>query len=285
MNYIKSILSISIQNIRKWQTNYRVWIIAVILLIIIHSFSEDIALISNYLGIKSSQWVYPFLYTQFYMKLLFTLPVIMLFCDAPFIDENQIFVLIRAGRTKWTLGQILYIIMSSAIYFMFIIVATLIFGQQHTEWSPEWGKVIHTIAETNIASSLECHFLYIPKMVVDYFTPLQAIFFTFLLSWLSGILIGLIVYAINLISKTKSVGVIIGSAIVVLSCFVENESANFLHFSPISWNTLNLIDVGGKTNYPTFQYCITVYSISILTLIAAIIAISKKKAIQSEKSI
>lgn len=281
MNSVKCIFAISIQNIRKWQTNYRVWIIGAIIAILIHSYWSDINKISEYLGVMPSIWIFPFLYSQYYMKLIFTLPVVMLFCDAPFIDDNQLFVAVRAKRIKLLLGQILYIIMASGIYYLFILFVSLIIGVFVGNLSMEWGKVFHTIAETGVASFLECHFVEAPKNIVNYFTPLQAVWFTFIMSWLNGIMIGCIMLALSLCTGKKYVGMIFSSVLILFSCFLVTYNELLIKYSPISWNTLNNIDIGGKTTKPAFEYCIVFIFIVIIICIFSIIIAGRKSMIET----
>lgn len=55
--------------------------------------------------------------------------------------------------------------------------------------------------------------------------------------------------------------------------------AEFLKFSPVSWNTLNNTDVGGMTAKPAFVYCICVYLGIIFILNAAILLFGRKKSL------
>lgn len=71
MKSCRAVMAICTQNIRKWATNYRVWMTALIALIFIHSLTNGIGVFCLQVGIPVSPWIYPFLYTDRYMKLLF----------------------------------------------------------------------------------------------------------------------------------------------------------------------------------------------------------------------
>lgn len=273
MKLFRTSFFICIQNFRKWTTDYRIWILGIIICILIHSYWSDMEIISNSIGIKPSQWIFPFLYSQFYMKLIFTLPLILIFCDAPFTDSNQIFVIMRSGRKSWALGQILYIFMTSAVYYIFIFAATLFFSLSCSDWSMEWGKVINTIAHTNIAQNNGAFFVEASSLITTFFSPVQAVWFTFLLSTLSAAVLGLIIFFVNITTNAKSIGMAVSASLAVLSFMVANGDLDYLlKFSPMSWNTLNNVDVGGKTFNPSFEYCIAVYLgfIFILTILIMI---------------
>ena len=109
-----------------------------------------------------------------------------------------------------------------------------------------------------------------------YFTPTQAMFFTWLLSVLCGGILGLIIYGCNVISKSKVVGIVASGFLVILSAAVSgNEMAQW--FSPVSWTTLNKLDVGKLTQYPTFTYVMVVYMTAIIILSVWIIKVIEKK--------
>lgn len=282
MSCIKTVYLISIQNFRKWKTDYRVWVLGILVLILTHGQISDLNRIADVLNVPQSAWTYPFLYAQFFMKLIFTLPLLFLFCDAPFLDANQGFIFARAGRAKWCLGQLLYIAQASAVYYLFIIALTILLPFFRIEWSTDWGSFLHTLARTTVLSDFGLTSFNFSPNVLAYFTPLQAMWFTFLVSWFSGIFLGLLIYAFNLLFKSKTLGGIIGAILILLSAFLTNDNptgTGASWFSPFSWNTLNQIDIAGMTNSPPFWYCMTFYLVGIIVLSAMILIVNRKMEI------
>lgn len=283
MDLIRTAWAISSQNLRKWATDYRIWAIAALLIVIVQMYVDDMQKVADLLGEKISMWIFPFLYVQFHTKVIFTLPVVLMFCNAPFTDKNQIFVYTRTGRTRWLAGQILYIFIAGAIYYLFILLLTVVSTSFTAEHSLEWGKTLYTIANSNIIDAAETYYINVSDRILEFFTPLQAIFFTFLTSWLSAVLLGLIVFFCNLVSNTRLIGVFISSALVVWTVLVSNGGFGaFLKFSPISWNTLNNIDTGNLTSAPSFGYCMCVYIGLITALIIGIFIFGRKKSLDTK---
>lgn len=277
MKKFNTIFAISRQNIRKWTSNYRVWMIAIILIIFIHSYTKDISLFAYELGIKMSAWIFPFLYIERYMKLLFLFPIILLFCDAPFVDNNQPYIILRSKRTAWSIGQIIYIVLANIIYFMFLIIATIGINITNITFENDWGKVFGTLATTDAHNFVNTP-LKIDSRIIKYFTPLQAVWFTFLLSCLSGIILGLIIYACNSIFKNRFWGITVSSALLILSAVLyRNPDLQWL--SPMSWNTLNNIDIGNTTSFPSYEYIITADILIIAVLIMISVMANKKQEI------
>lgn len=58
---------------------------------------------------------------------------------------------------------------------------------------------------------------------------------------------------------------------------------DYVRFSPISWNTLNNIDVGNMTAKPAFSYCMCVYGGLIIVLIAGIFIFGRKKSLDTKE--
>lgn len=282
MRSCKVVFTICMQNIRKWSKDYRIWCVAILLLIITQIYVDDIQDISAFLNAKVSVWIFPFMYSQYYTKLLFTLPVILLFCNAPFIDDNQVYIYIRAGKRKWIAGQLLYIVVSSALYYLYLLIISVISMSFHGTFEADWGNVLYTIAESSIASQRGRYFVTVSSMILDYFTPMQAIWFTFLTSWSHAVLIGFIIFACNYLTDIKYLGISISSMIIIFSMYLINYGYPKLFYcSPSSWITLDKIDIGGRTMNPSFLYCMLFYWISIFIITLIIYLFSFKKVLIS----
>ncbi len=283
MRSFKCVVDICAQNFRKWQTDYRVWSIAFLLVVLTAIYNDDMIKIANALNTKPPFWIFPNLYTQFHTKLIFTLPVVLLFCNAPFTDDNQVFVYMRSGRIKWLCGQVLYIFAASAVYYLFLFLTTVVLTVFTGELSLGWGSTILSLsANPGAISSSIAPFVYLNPIIFEFFTPIQAVWFTFLLSWCAASILGLVVFLFNLVSGTRILGVLIASVMVIICSSIENLGYdNLMPFSPVSWNTLDNIDVGGLTKNPSFSYCMTVYAVLIVVLTALILIFGMKKSLDA----
>lgn len=281
MKLLKTAASVCAQNLRKWQTDHRVWVIGILLTIMVWIYVDDMRKLSAELGGDMPIWIFPFIYQQFHTKLIYTLPLVLLFCNAPFTDQNQIFVYMRTGRAKWLCGQVLYIITASALYYFFILavslLSTIICGGNSIS---AWGSTLKTLAGSNAALYFQHPFIEVSYTVVKFFTPLQAVWFTFLLSWINAVNIGLIIFLFNLVSGSRLLGILISSAMIVFSAVTDDYVLpKALPYSPVSWITLNNVDVGKTTTNPTFGYCIIVYAVMLAALLAGIFTLGRRKSL------
>lgn len=121
-------------------------------------------------------------------------------------------------------------------------------------------------------------------IVIKYFTPVQAMFFSALLMWLSFVLTGLIIYVFNIITGTKFIGVCVASFFIIFTAVADGKSM-ITRVSPMSWNSLNNIDIGGMTEYPGIVYVLTLYIVMIVVLSVIAVAAGRKISINSSDEV
>lgn len=272
MSWFRVIISVAFQSIRKLKSDYRTWICATLVLIFIHSYTKGLTALCVYTGTKCSPWIFPFLYMQYYTKLLFFFPLVLIFSNAPFVDDNQLYVIARSGRIKWCIGQLIYILTVSALYFIFIIIFSVLLNIKCIEFSNDWGKILKTMASTDAGNQFSIGF-YPDRKVIDLFTPEQAMWFTFLNSWLSGILLGLSSFLFNMAFKGS--GPFAASFLLVLSAAAA-KNLPVIKYSPVSWSTLNYIHIAKNDFFPEYSYVKSTY-IMLITFLCIIILVAFRK--------
>ncbi len=264
-------------SLSKWRTNYRVWCIAALLLIFVHMFTKDVGIFAKQLDIQMTPWIFPFLFTQKYIKLLFLFPLVLLFCDAPFIDSSEPYILIRAGRKAWAIGHLLYIVVASGIYFLFLFAASILVNLPQIQYSADWGKVLGTLAKTNASAAIGLG-ISVDLKIIEYFTPVQAVGFSLLLCWLVGIFMGFLIYFVNATTKNALFGIFAASSLLIWDASITGHN-NLYFFSPVSWCTLNNIRIDEKLTQPDIHYVYIAFSILFILLILMILISNRKKSI------
>lgn len=270
MNLIRKGLNVCIQKIRLSLTDYRIWIIFAVVAIFIFTYERDIFDYAVNINAKVTPWLFPFLNGQKFMRIILLLGPVLMFCNAPFINSSHISIIMRAGRSAVTLGNIIYIVFSSVLYYLFIIIAGILPFVLSISWTLEWGDAIGTLS----MYSSENVIAIISNKITTYFTPLQAMWFTFILSVINSVFLGLLIYALNSITKTRFMGTFM--AVFFILC--EPLSRNFVNlmwFSPVSWSNIDYLSISKSDNLPTFYFAILSYSL-IIILLLVIIALSNK---------
>lgn len=272
---------ICMQNIRKWNSNPRILMAFMLALLFSYTYTKGMSVACDYLGENMSPWLYPFMFTYRYMKITLMFPLVFIFCDAPFIDDNQPYVILRVKRITWSIGQIMYIFVTSFIYMLSLIATSIIVNIGRITPMMSWGRVIGLCGTTNIlqAAGVNYSTIHINGTIVKYYTPFQAMFFSCLLTWLSFVIIGLIIFSLNTLTNTKYAGTAAAAALILFTSVVDGK-ARLTWYSPISWNSLNNIDIGHTTLYPTIEFILTMYLAMIVVLVVMSILGGKRQCIE-----
>jgi len=101
MKSFKTSFTVCMQNLRKWTGDYRVIIVFIILLIANNFHASWFLIFSNNVGgeVGVAPWIYVFAFTGWQLvKVMMIAPVILLFSNAPFIDDNQPYIISRCTR-------------------------------------------------------------------------------------------------------------------------------------------------------------------------------------------
>lgn len=277
MHNIKQIFLICRNNIQRSFINPRTYISFLLVLVLMQQLTQTLRKFSSAMGVKTAPWIYPYLAQKYYIQMILILGIVFLFCDAPFMNESTPFLLIRSGRRNWILGQITYIIIMSFLYYTVIVMMSVLLLYPQVQWQMGWGKILGTLAQTNAASQIG-----ISELLLDYrmqitYTPIAAMGYSFIISWLVGVITGLLMLVLNFCFK-YIIGQMVGAAIAFLPYFAINFSSlyDIYYVSPASWMNI-MIWTGDRTSkLPTKVYMSLFIGVTILALILIALVKTKK---------
>lgn len=253
-------------NIRKWRTNYRVYIAFLSVIVFTYIRSDSIKQYAVSKGLAVTPYFFAFQMDDSVTRMLFYFGIILLLCNAPFVDEQQLFVLSRIGRAKWFLGQILYILLANVIYFSWMFLVSIIVFVPWVAPSAKWGDIWINLAHNSVLAGVMLH-----EETVMFFPPIEACLITFLLNVFAGFIIGLIIFAANM-GANRIFGAAISIGIVVFSNLIDVVWLDKLQYvSIIHWT--NIVVFTRKDNPISIIYIIAV---EIMLMIGLIIYIMKK---------
>lgn len=287
MKSFKISFAVCMQNLRKWTGDYKVLLVFVFLLIVNHYHASWFLDFSAGLGSKTgvAPWIFVFAFTGWdFVKIMMLLPLLMLFSNAPFIDDNQPFLISRCTRKSWCFGQILYIIFGSAVYVLISAFSSVLMLLGNIDFNTDWGGVINTAAK--VAGTEGAVATGVSNKIVYYFSPFTAMFYTMLLLWFACIFIGLVIYVVNSITGSTGYGVFAGGVLIIFD-FIQNMMRSsklgldwLSYFSPVSWSSIDLIDITGKRVTPDITFVFCGYAVLIIGLSVLALRISKKQEIK-----
>ena len=275
MDKVKQSWQVCRFSLRLWATNARVYVLAILLILLVNELLTPVRVMAQANSVSISSWIFPFLMTNPFHAVLFFVGIILLFCDAPFLTTIQPLLLIRTKRSTWLLGQVLYIMIGTAIYFLYLYVLSLILVAPELVFSKQWGVTLQTLAQTDIGREYSVRIL-VPYNLLSTFSPMQCLGLSFLLLWLTGVFLGMLVLFINL-STSRALGPIIAAFLNLFSIFAINGSGYFLlYISPVTWAGMRYLDFAGSSAYPSLSYVLVgLGSLNIILLVGCILGMKK----------
>ena len=106
----------AVLNVRKWSSCYRIYMIVPLIIVFTNIHAKWIYRYIEDQQLAISNWYCVFQMGDGITRMLFYFALILLVCNAPYSDEQQLFSLIRLGRRKWMCGQILYTFLANVIF-------------------------------------------------------------------------------------------------------------------------------------------------------------------------
>ncbi len=141
MNRFPQVWLTATYNFRRWHKNPRI-IITFALAFILCFLLTDKAVRFSYEQNTIMQIAESFVWTfgDSNSILLISLLLLLLFADMPFLGAATPFYLMRSSRMVWLLGQMLYVILATAVYMAFILIATVLISMNNSFIGNQWSE-------------------------------------------------------------------------------------------------------------------------------------------------
>lgn len=265
--------------ITKWIATPRMYMVALLAALFVSTPVSEVRSFAIEQGLSVSNWFFPLIFEQEMILLFLYFCVILMFCNAPFVDKQQMFVLLRSGKRNWFLGQLLYITLSSIIYFVYLFVLTIVEFIPYVGFSDKWESVfVHLGQHTEIGVML------ISGDVISHYTPLQASLIAFLINVLLGIMLGELIFLVNLF-KNRGYGTGVALAVVLFSYMLEYMvfGSKMSYISPVAWADIS-ITCSGYSSVP-LAYILPVLICGDILLAVLIMYRSRRYSIEEMEEI
>ena len=234
-------------NFLKWKRDYRVWFVfALEGFWVIYSLS---GLVRYTLSLKKTLTPYLLAFLFFdasiangLLKVIVYFGLIVLVCNAPFCDSTLYYAMVRSKKKAWWLGNCLYIVVTSAVYLIFLSLVCAVVALPVATLKPFWGSVVQSllVEDAEVLNSYLGNLVF-SRNVIQILYPDSAQWMTFGIAWLSFSGMGLLIYAVNELSGTYMLGCMVASFFVLLDPVVRwiSFKAHWLYYvSPVSWSSI-----------------------------------------------
>ena len=235
---------------------------------ILYIYVQPVIKFSQDVKYPSTPWLLPFLFSNIYFIFLFMLGVVYMFSDVPFMQHYYMYQIVRIGRKRWAIGQIVSIIFQSLFLMFFHLSVSILWIIRHCEWKLEWGKLLHTVALTN--ASAHYGFLFeVPYSAIQKYSPQELTILTLFIGTFVIAFTGVFMFAICLILN-RYWAIAAAVAMISMVYLVHNANPAMIQkisaFAPVSW--IQTTNIGTKMyNYytrPSLTYIVCALCIGIV---------------------
>lgn len=247
---------------------------------ILYLYMRPVVRASKDLDCGAAPWAFPFLLSNLFFLLLFMVGIIYYFSDVPFMQNKNMYQVIRTGRMRWAAGQIGAIFAQAFLLMAANIGFSMLLLTGSCEYTLGWGKLYHTLALTGSKESYRFLFFFSYE-TMQLFTPLELLGLTVLLGTLVIAFTGLFMFAVSLYIS-RSVAVTGAFLMVMMIYLVENIhpllKRQTAMLAPVNWMRVTHIGVKLHDRFiqPSVPYMLTVLTAGILTC-AGFICLKIKK--------
>lgn len=193
---LRQVCSVTAYNFRGWRRNPRIIITFALAFILCFLLSDKAVRFAKEYK-TTMQIVEAFIWTfeDGNSILLSSLLLVLLFADMPFITSGTPLYLSRIDRKTWLAGQALYIALATAIYMMFILVATSLICMSNSFIGNMWSE---TAAILGYSGANQAVALPSEVKTLEMSTPYECMATILLLMLLYSLLMALIMLIFNI---------------------------------------------------------------------------------------
>lgn len=202
---LSQIFAVVRYNFRMWRGNVRIILTFALAFIMCFLLSDKAARFAYDMG-TSMQAFEPFVWTfgDANSVLLISLLLVLLFADIPFLGAGVPYYLVRMKRSRWAWGQLIYLILATFIYMLFIFVATTLICMQNSFIGNMWSETAAILGYSGAGKAVA-----LPALVktLEMSRPYQCAGTIFLLMLLYTLVLALLMLLLKLL-RGKSAGVV-----------------------------------------------------------------------------
>ncbi len=292
-SWFRNSFSITRNQLRKMRKDSRVWLTGVLLFILLIRYLWGIDWYGYTYGTKTTPFLLSVLYadgiiSNGLLKVLLYLGVIAIFCDAPFYSQQTPYEVVRCGKKAWNQGKLTYIWLMSFMYPLYLSLVALAIVLPTVTFTDFWGGTMRDFAELYQHTLDAIGNLMIPKEIIKTIYPWWAHFLTFVISGLSNVFLGYLIYFLNLLTLKNGVGVSFAVFIVMIDPIVRYwgvgvENQWLYRCSPISWSSIENWTIVGSDHPISMEYACCGYLLLILVLgcLIRVVSVRKEALMQS----
>lgn len=212
-------LRVTGNSIRKLTRSVSFYILVFYTFLFWYLFTWNIKGVAQHSGYGITPYLLPHFFGSGVFEKYGLLLLVLVTCDAPFLDETRIYSIKRAGKMAWAVGKMIYIAVVNIIFQAVMLIAQMIVLLPYLGFSGGWGSVLYTISKDPSVLQGYSGYGSVEGAIVSNMTPFEACGKQILLCVFLGSLIGVLIFLINgLIGK--AVGAVVMAGAILASNFL-----------------------------------------------------------------
>ncbi len=155
MYRLRQIRQISLLNFRRWRRSPQVWLAFALGFIACYLLSAKVVEFAVYHD-TVLQICEPFIWTfgDDTSIFLISLSLLLLFSDTPSLESDVPFMLVRTTRFRFVLGQIMYIVLSTVLFCLFILFSTTVLCMVNAYSADMWSETAAILGYSEIGEEI-----------------------------------------------------------------------------------------------------------------------------------
>lgn len=215
------------------------------------------------LGLKDSFAILPHVQNDFYFNKIMLLGGMIFFADIPFMSGEELYVVLKIGKEKWSQINCCYIVLSGVLLSTLLTVLSLLTILPAISLKNEWGTLYQTFAFSGTAGCV-----IINASAMSYYSPYALMLNIFLIDALTFAFMGMLLYTLSLfVSKIWSYVIVV--VLIFLQSVFGKMGLVLDNFLPFSWISVSHWRFGYDRRRPDLIYIYTAFCM-LLFLLAVI---------------
>lgn len=223
--------------------------VAVLFLFFSYLYARGIVSDVLMMGERCNVVLLPFYETSLYFGKVIFLLVIYYYSNAPFMGAEELYSVLRLGKTRWGMKNVTYIFLSAAVLTGILFGCSVLPVTSIGRVANSWDVAIKTISLTG-GNAISFG---IPYKIIERYNPVTLLMLSFLMNWLIMCFLGLLVYFLSLLINHMVAG-IAAATVVFLPYILQNVFPVLIYFSPISWVSCENWGTPGVYGKPDLVY-------------------------------
>lgn len=239
-----------------------------LMLIICRIYNEPVRRFAIEMKHSCAPWVFPYLVSQYMFLLLFFLAVIYVNADIPFLQYQNMYCLIRAGRKKWAMVKIVVLFFRSFFLTGITCLCAGITLFPQIEWTTGWGTLMKNAAMGRMPEDIYLKYFFFYESMIKK-QPVELMCEAILITGLVVFLLSLLLFTVSLFANRIAA---VSAAVleVLLMFFTLNTHPKIRYrialFVPAIWPEVARMDTPDVGYYwlPSFGYMLAVLAAGII---------------------